>query len=392
MTCPACSSNGTSAIYHGGLVPVHSCLLVADEKAAKHFPRGNLELALCHGCGFIFNQRFDPSLSAYSADYEETQAFSPLFREFISDLASRWIARYDLNGKTVVELGCGKGEFLVEMIRAGAGRGVGVDPGVHPERIPADVEDRITLVPGFFPEDYPELNADAIICRHTLEHIAPVADWMRTVRSAIGTRIDAVILFELPDVRRVLQEGAFWDVYYEHCSYFSAGSLARLFRRTGFEVVDVWPAYDDQYLIIEAKPVPVSQPAAQQFAIEDDIDAIAASANTFATKHTEMIESWRERLHRVVDVGGSGVIWGSGSKGVAFLAALGDESALIRAAVDINPFKHGKYMAGTGHQIIAPKELVGIQPDLVIAMNPAYLDEIGRDLDALGVQTNLEAV
>jgi SAM-dependent methyltransferase len=390
--CPACAQPASPPFYRCSDVPVHSCLLMADQREALGFPRGDLELSLCGSCGFVYNQRFDPAHNAYSSDYEETQAFSPLFRKFITDLAARWVDRYGLTGKRVVELGCGKGEFLVEMVRAGVGHGVGVDPGVHPERIPADVSDRIRWIPGFFPKDYPVLDADAVICRHTLEHIASVAEWMRTVRAAIGTRTDTTVLFELPDVRRVLEEGAFWDVYYEHCSYFSAGSLARLFRRTGFEVLDLWPAYADQYLIIEARPAITSAPAAQPLAIEDDIDAITKATNTFANAHAAMIGRWRERLRKVADVGGRSVIWGSGSKGVAFLAALGDDSALVTAAVDINPFKHDKYMAGSGHRIVAPKELVGIQPDLVIAMNPAYLDEIDRDLDALSLRPTLEAV
>jgi len=41
-----------------------------------------------------------------------------------------------------------------------------------------------------------------------------------------GPPADALVLFEIPDVRRVLEEGAFWDIYYEHCSYFTLGSLA----------------------------------------------------------------------------------------------------------------------------------------------------------------------
>jgi hypothetical protein len=49
-------------------------------------------------------------------------------------------------------------------------------------------------------------------------------------------------------------------------------------------------------------------------------------------------------------------------------------------------------MAGTGHRIVAPKELVDLRPDLVIAMNSAYLGEIGRDLDDLGLAPALEAV
>ena len=29
------------------------------------------------------------------------------------------------------------------------------------------------------------------------------------------------VFFELPDLERVLVERAFWDIYYEHCSYFT---------------------------------------------------------------------------------------------------------------------------------------------------------------------------
>ncbi|WP_216852928.1 class I SAM-dependent methyltransferase [Phytoactinopolyspora halotolerans] len=373
---------------------MHSCLLVDDQQTALEFPRGELDLALCTECGFVFNRLFDPSHNAYSSDYEETQGFSPLFREFIADLAAQWVQRYDLAGKRVVEIGCGKGEFLAEMVRAGVASGVGVDPGVHPERIDADVAEKLTWVKGFFPEDYPELDADAVICRHTLEHIAPVAEWMRTVRAAIGDRTDTAVLFELPDVRRVLDEGAFWDVYYEHCSYFTTGSLARLFRRTGFEILREWTAYDEQYLIIEARPTTSGEGGLSPvFAlIEDDIAAVSEAADRFAAAHAEMIGRWQTRLREVADAGGRSVIWGSGSKGVAFLAALGDDAPLVDAAVDINPFKHGRYMAGSGHRIVAPKELTEIQPDLVIAMNPAYLDEIGHDLAGLDLQTTLEAV
>ena len=41
---------------------------------------------------------------------------------------------------------------------------------------------------------------------------------------------------------------------YEHVSYFSPGSLARLFRATGFEPLVLELEYDDQYILIEARP------------------------------------------------------------------------------------------------------------------------------------------
>lgn len=389
--CPSCGSDSLKPFHAVDGVPVNSCLLVNEVETARAFPRGDLRLAWCTSCGFITNTAFDPVRSTYSQDYEETQAFSPHFQEFIAGLSQRWVDTYDLRGKHVVEIGCGKGEFLVEMVRAGAGHGVGIDPGVRPERVPEDVVGRIDWIQGFFPSSLPVLDADAVVCRHTLEHVAPVGDFMRDVRRAIGDRRDTAVLFELPGTLHVLRNTWFWDTYYEHCSYFTAGSLARLFRATGFEVLDVWPAYDDQYLIVEARPSVTPAPGVPQ-PIEDDLAAIGASTMHFATAYDAVVRHWGERVGQVAAEGGRTVIWGSGSKGVAFLAALGADAAQVEAAVDINPFKHGRFMAGTGHRIIAPKELLDIRPALVIAMNGAYVGEIGRDIDDLGLVTQLEAV
>jgi hypothetical protein len=261
---------------------------------------------------------------------------------------------------------------------------------VHPERIAPDVQDRIEVVRGFFPQAWPVLDADAVVCRHTLEHISPVAEFMSDVRAAIGDR-SPVVLFELPGTQHVLDEAWFWDTYYEHCSYFTAGSLVRLMRRTGFEVLDVRDAYDGQYLLVEARPgpTPVSGPPLPG---EDDLAAIAAGADHFAESYQSTVAMWRERITAVAEGGGRSVIWGSGSKGVAFLAALGPAAKAVVAAVDINPYKHGKFMAGTGHEIVAPQALTTIRPELVVVMNSTYLDEIGAELASLGVKTCLEGL
>lgn len=390
-TCPACGTPASEPFHRRAGVPVNSCLLLEEQEKARSFPTGELALVLCQRCGFIWNAAFDPELTSYNADYEETQGFSGVFQDFIRDLSRAWVERYALAGKTVVEIGCGKGEFLVEMVRAGIAHGTGVDPGVHPNRVPEEVSEQTTWIRGFFPEDFAELAADAVVCRHTLEHIAPVGQWMRQFRAAIGDRTDTVVLFELPDAKRVLEDGAFWDVYYEHCSYFTAGSLARLFRSSGFEVLDVHRTYGDQYLLIEARPSTIPA-AGEPFPIEDDVDQVRAATEHFVTSQAETLDRWRQRSRGVAEAGGRSVIWGSGSKGVAFLAALGEDSTLIHAAVDINPYKHERFMAGTGHEILSPRRLADLAPDLVVAMNDAYLEEIGRDLAGLGIRTELEAL
>ena len=49
-------------------------------------------------------------------------------------------------------------------------------------------------------------------------------------------------------------------------------------------------------------------------------------------------------------------------------------------------------MAATGQEIVSPEFLRAHRPDLVIAMNPIYVDEIGQELARLGVDARVLAV
>ena len=60
--------------------------------------------------------------------------------------------------------------------------------------------------------------------------------------------------------------------------------------------------------------------------------------------------------------------------------------------VDINPFREGKFMAGTGQEIVAPAFLKRYKPDLAIAMNPIYQPEIKADLEKMGLSTEVVSV
>jgi hypothetical protein len=78
------------------------------------------------------------------------------------------------------------------------------------------------------------------------------------------------------------------------------------------------------------------------------------------------------------------VIWGGGSKGVTFLNALKAERE-VEYVVDVNPRKQGRFVAGTGQEIVAPEFLVDYGPHAVLVMNPIYEGEIRRRLNELGV-------
>jgi SAM-dependent methyltransferase len=387
--CHNCDAASLSAFYRVDNIPVHSCLLMPNRESALAYPHGDLQLGFCRSCGFIQNMLFDPSVHEYSTRYEETQGFSARFRDFATALAKRLIDKYSLRNKTILEIGCGKGEFLALLCELGGNQGIGIDPSYIPERMHGVAGSRLTFIQDFYSEKYSHLTADFVICRHTLEHIQPTASFMHMVRRSIGERNDTIVFFEVPDISRVLKEQAFWDIYYEHCSYFSLGSLARVFRMTGFEVLDLAKDFDDQYLLIEARPANGS--SGKSFPQEKDLKELAQDVTHFQQTFTDRVKVWKETLAKIRDRGEKAVIWGSGSKAVAFLTTMGIHNE-IEYIVDINPFKHGKFLAGTGHEIVPPGFLKKYQPDMVIAMNQIYQNEIQHDLNKLGIHADLITV
>lgn len=388
IVCPNCHSQGLSLFYGVKDIPVHSCLLMDTRGKALNYPRSDLRLGFCAACGFVSNTLFEERFNEYSTSYEETQGFSECFNAFAKSLARRVIDNYNIHNKTILEIGCGKGEFLALMCQLGENKGIGIDPAYVPQRHP-DPSIRIEFIQDLYSEKYAHIQADVVCCRHTLEHIAATSDFMKTLRETIGDRKDTLVFFELPDVMRVLQEGAFWDIYYEHCTYFTAGSLARLFRSCGFDIDDLYLDYDDQYLIITAWPS--DEPALSTHDLENDLDETMEAFENFEQKCAAVISQWRQRAEDWQAKNERAVVWGGGSKGVAFLTTLKLGDA-IEYVVDINPYKHNKYMPGSGQKVVSPEHLKDYQPQHVIVMNPVYCDEIQRDLDLLGVKADLWAV
>ena len=208
------------------------------------------------------------------------------------------------------------------------------------------------------------------------------------MREAIGESADAAVFFEVPNVLFTLRELAIWDLIYEHCSYFSPASLAHLLSTCGFEVQDVSEAFAGQYLTIEAFPGRAT--AAEGVTTAAAPPNLKQEVATFAGRYKEKVAGWERKLEEARRAGQRVVIWGAGSKGVTILNILASQDQ-VEYAVDINPRKQGKHVAGTGQEIVPPEFLRAYEPDVIILMNTVYEDEVRHAIDALDLCTELVA-
>lgn len=363
-------------------IPALSCTIWDSREQAENCPKGDIELALCKTCGLLINTAFDSAVLHYDEAYEASLHHSPLFAKYADELASDLIERYDLRGKTVAEIGCGKGAFLRMLVEMGDNRGYGFDPSYEAD--PDDVADeRLTFVKEFYSDAHLDVAPDLVIARQLLEHVENPLDFVKSIRSKLGNRSDAVVVFEVPNALDMLQRADLWDVIYEHPIYFTPQALERLLRSAGFDVRRVWPAYKGLFLVIEASPG--ASPTEALAPVGETLEKDVAS---FASAYGERLKRWESHLKEIKESGKRAVLWGAGARGNTFLNAVGIVDQ-IHLAVDLNPRKWGKYMAGTGQLIQSPEELKADPPDVVVIANEIYLNEISASLRAMGIEAEV---
>jgi hypothetical protein len=384
--CRCCGLAEVEVVLEQRAIPVSNSLMFDTEHEARSVPTGDMSLGFCPVCGFLQNSDFDPLLPDYGSGYEDTQAHSPQFVEYATSVSEDLVERHGLFGSRILEIGCGKGDFLRIIASVAQGTGVGYDPAVGPGAFSEDSSGHppdVILLEEPYTADV-DVEAELVVCRHTLEHIADVRGFVSMVAESFRGR-RPVLFIEVPDTARILAEGAFWDIYYEHCSYFTAPTLAWLLQQSGMEVLHQRLAYGDQYLLTEARwdPDLTEGPPPTSHASQ-----VGESARRFARMVTEQHEAWTRRILRWSEDGRTVALWGGSSKTVSFLAGTSVQQC-ISAVVDINPRKHDRFLPGSGLRVSDPAELPSVGADVIVAMNPVYVAEIRRDLEAMGVEAEV---
>lgn len=385
--CPVCGAQHSQQVVEIRQVPVFCNVLLESHADAVNVARGDIVLEHCGRCGHLYNSAFDPKLMEYDPIYENSLHFSPRFQAFATELASELIDRYALRGKQIVEIGSGRGDFLKMLCELGNNKGMGFDPSYSPTTEDAQ-QDRVRFVTDVYGEQYTDVPLDFICSRHTLEHLADPITFVQTVRNAIGRRHAVPCYLEVPNALYTLRDLGIWDLIYEHHSYFCPSSLRHLCESNGFDVARVTERYAGQFLSIEMLPGQHDAAAVEGVRSENDT---ARYIDDFASEYQTKVARMQTTLQEIKQLGKRCVLWGAGSKGVTFLNVL-QVTDEVEFVIDINARKQGKHIAGTGQKIVAPDYLTHYQPDVVIVMNPIYVDEITMMMARMGLDAEITVV
>lgn len=381
-SCPVCDSKNIELFLERNRVPVHQNLLFDNQKSAINIQRSDLKMTFCKECGFIFNQTFDLTKLDYSEKYENTQDYSPVFDNYLNNLAKALIFDENVKNCKIVEVGCGKGTFLKKLVEneEWGNIGYGFDPSyVGPEK---SLNDRLIFRKSFYDSAAADIEADVVLSRHVIEHVQNPIKLLKMIKQALANSPNAKVFFETPTVEWILKNKVIWDFFYEHCSLFTINSLSTAFEVSGYKVEKANHVFGEQYILLEATSTNES------VQINKNPNEISKLSREFSKHEKEITKNWYKKISEFSQ-NEKIAIWGAGAKGVTFANLIDPERKLIDCIIDLNPKKQGKYIPGTGHPIINYNEISSRKLTSVIVMNPNYLKEITRLLNNENLSLNL---
>jgi len=331
-------------------------------KSAQNFPKkseldsekgSDLDIYECASCGLI---QLNSEPVFYHKDVIRAVAYSPEMREFRLKQFKLFLQRYNLKGKKLLEVGCGKGEYLSLMKSCGA-----ITYGIEhlQESVDVCVGEGLDVTKAYIDQEhYTNIDApfDGFFILNFLEHIPDINTVLKGVLNNLSE--GAIGLIEVPNFDMIIKNNLFSEFIPDHLYYFTQETLRRTLELNGFEILEsqtIWYDYIISTTVRRRKKIDISNFYKQQSRLE-------------------------EELHSYLDENKKTVIWGAGHQALAVIA-LTKIKDKVKYIVDSADFKQGFYSPSTHLEILSPKILLKGDIDAVIVMAASYSDEIAAIIE-----------
>ncbi|MBX7207097.1 MAG: methyltransferase domain-containing protein [Verrucomicrobiaceae bacterium] len=377
--CPGCSCASLTEPWVLPAQPVVLNYRFPSVASAAAVRRVDMHLTECPECGLIFNASLDETAIPYDEHYDNRQSFSPAFEAMLRDTADTLDRHHRLRDGTILEVGCGKGDFLRMICGRTGAKGIGYDTSCEHDGL--DETGRVRFFKRYVSAADVSKSLKLVLCRHVVEHVPSIGAFFQLLHDIAVAGGGAPVYVETPAWEWIVRHEAFWDVFYEHCNYFPLRTLRTLAERAGFSVLDHRLVFGGQYQALELNPRSVNESAPLVAGA-----ALGPSLKSFAESIDRSRRAVEIRLARAgADLGWA--LWGAGAKGVSLANTL--TACPPACVVDANPDKQGHYLAGTGIPVVSPQDQRLEKLPVVLVANPNYLTEVGETLASRGLSPQL---
>ena len=356
---------------------------LADEKGMT------LRLHQCEACGLV---QFDCEPVAYYKDVIRSGGFSTTMVNLRRRQYRHFIDTCHLEGKKLIEAGCGQGEFL-SVLSEFPVKAYGIEN--RDNLVELAKEKGLKVWKQFAKEGQVLAPADGSACGpydaflsfNFLEHQPEPVSMLRCMADNLTE--DGVGLITVPSLEYILQYDGYYELIRDHLAYYTFETLRYAVETAGFEVLEEEMVNRDTLSVIVRKRKQTGGQTNQEKRAEKvDVSGLIRSQDAIA-------QEMRELIRELKDHGKTLAVWGASHQGFT-LASTTDIGAFAQYIIDSAPFKQGKYAPASHLPIVPPDHYHRNPVDAILIVAPGYTEEIagtikekfGQNTDILALKSN----